>query len=89
MLMGLALSALYALVFALMRGSLPGNPLLAGLCFSGMAIALKAAPEAFNQYMNINYPRSLIAAQLSNSSISLLISGIALGLLSEALPGLA
>ena len=75
---GVVLSILYIALFALMRGALPASPLLAGLSFGAIVILIKAAPEAWNQYLNINYPPVLILTQLANSAIALLVTGLLL-----------
>jgi hypothetical protein len=80
MLAGLVLSAVYVVLFSLVRNSLPPSSILSGLAFGVLVILVKAAPEAWNQYLNINYPVKLILMQLINSSLSILLTGVILGL---------
>lgn len=80
MLAGIIISFLYVIVFSLVRDRLPNSWLKAGIIFGFLVIMLKAAPEAWNQYLNINYPIQLILTQLVNSSIGILATGIILSL---------
>jgi hypothetical protein len=77
---GFLLTILYIILFSLLRARLPASRLGAGILFGLLVILLKAAPEAWNQYLNINYPVSLVLAQLANSCIGLIATGIVLSL---------
>jgi hypothetical protein len=77
---GVILNALYVVLFSIMRGRLPDSRLAAGLLFGVLVILVKAAPEAWNQYLNINYPVQLILTQLVNASIGILATGVILSL---------
>ncbi|MBN2085810.1 MAG: hypothetical protein JW748_11360 [Anaerolineales bacterium] len=77
---GVFLNILYVILFSIMRGQLPNSWLAAGLIFGMLVILVKAAPEGWNQYLNINYPAELILAQLINSSIGIIATGIVLSL---------
>lgn len=69
---GVFLSILYVILFSLIRDRLPSSAFAAGLIFGLLVILVKAAPEAWNQYLNINYPPELILTQLVNSVIGIL-----------------
>ena len=77
---GVFLNVLYVILFSIMRGRLPNSWPAAGLLFGVLVILVKAAPEAWNQYLNINYPVQLILTQLTNSSIGIIATGIVLSL---------
>jgi uncharacterized membrane protein len=80
MIAGIIINFLYVILFSMMRDRLPKSWLMAGMLFGVLVILLKAAPEAWNQYLNINYPIQLVLTQLVNSSIAILATGIILSL---------
>lgn len=80
MLAGVIINFLYVISFSLVRGRLPDSWLTAGILFGLLIILLKAAPEAWNQYLNINYPIQLVLTQFMNSSIGILATGVVLSL---------
>ncbi len=63
-------------IFLLFYINIPGKRWQKGLYFGILVALLKAVPEAFNQYMNINYPGQLILIQLLNTFIGLILFGI-------------
>lgn len=50
-----------------------------GLSFGLIIGFIKSVPEAFNQWMIINYPVPLILVQLFNTYLSIIIFGLLLG----------
>jgi len=59
--------------------SIPGNGWVKGLIFGLVVGLIKSVPEAFNQWMTINYPVPLIIAQLINTLLGLMIFGTLMG----------
>lgn len=78
-LFSIALIILFIAFYLLVYKSIPGYGWKKGLSFGLILGIVKAAPEAFNQWMLFTYPTTLIVIQLINTLISLIIFGIALG----------
>ncbi len=79
MVFGIFLMIVWILLYRLFYSSLPGNGWIKGLYFGIIIGFIKSVPEAFNQWMLINYPTPLILVQLFNTFISLVIFGALLG----------
>ena len=79
MVFGIFLMIVWILLYRLIYSSLPGNGWIKGLYFGFIIGFVKSVPEAFNQWMLINYPTPLILVQLFNTFISLMIFGALLG----------
>lgn len=80
LLFSVVLVVLFIALYLLIYRSLPGSGWQKGLSFGLILGVIKAAPEAFNQWMLFTYPTSLIIVQLANSIIGLMIFGIVLSL---------
>jgi hypothetical protein len=81
MVFGIFLMIIWIFLYKLFYSSLPGKGWIKGLYFGIIIGFIKSVPEAFNQWMVINYPTPLILIQLFNTFISLVIFGALLGFL--------
>lgn len=79
MVFGIMLMVLWIFLYNLFYVSLPGKNWTKGLFFGLIIGFIKSVPEAFNQWMVINYPVPLILVQLFNTYLSLILFGILLG----------
>ena len=79
MVFGIFLMIVWIFLYRLLYSSLPGKGWIKGLYFGIIIGFIKSVPEAFNQWMVINYPIPLILVQLFNTFISLVIFGVLLG----------
>ena len=79
MVFGIFLMIVWIFLYKLLFLSLPGKGWIKGLYFGVIIGFVKSVPEAFNQWMVINYPTPLILVQLFNTFISLVIFGALLG----------
>ncbi len=78
-LFSLVFLAILVFLFVLIYKGLPWKGWKKGLAFGLIVAFVKAVPEAFNQYMILTYPTSLILVQLINTIIGITIFGIVLG----------
>lgn len=76
MIFGIILFIFLVVLYLVLYNSLPGKGWIKGLSFGIMVGFLKAVPEAFNQFMNINYPVDLIYIQLFNTFFGLILFGL-------------
>ena len=81
MVFGIFLMIIWIFLYKLFYSSLPGKGWIKGLYYGIIIGFIKSVPEAFNQWMVINYPTPLILIQLFNTFISLVIFGALLGFL--------
>jgi len=58
---------------------LPGEGIVKGLAFGTVIGLIKSVPEAFNQWMVINYPEPLILVQMFNTFTGLVLLGCLIG----------
>lgn len=58
--------------------SIPGKSWVKGISYGVLIGLIKAVPEAFNQFMVLNYPAELILVQLVIAILGLIIFGILL-----------
>jgi len=79
MVFGIFLMFFWIFLYKLFYLSLPGKGWKKGLYFGIIIGLIKSVPEAFNQWMVINYPTPLILIQLFNTFIGILIFGTLLG----------
>ena len=79
MVFGIFLMIIWMFLYKLFYLSLPGKGWIKGLYFGIIIGFIKSVPEAFNQWMVIDYPTPLILVQLFNTFISLIIFGALLG----------
>ncbi len=79
MVFGILLMIFWIFLYKLFYLSLPGKGWTKGLCFGIIIGFIKSVPEAFNQWMVINYPTPLILVQLFNTFIGIVIFGALLG----------
>ena len=79
MIFGIFLMIIWMFLYKLFYLSLPGKGWIKGLYFGIIIGFIKSVPEAFNQWMVIDYPTPLILVQLFNTFISLIIFGSLLG----------
>jgi len=79
MIFGIFLMVFWIFLYKLFYLSLPGKGWIKGLYFGIIIGFIKSVPEAFNQWMVINYPTPLILVQLFNTFVSLVIFGALLG----------
>lgn len=80
MIFGILLMVFWIILYKVSYFSIPGKGIRKGFIF-GITIGLiKAIPEAFNQWMVIDYPVPLILVQLFNTFIGLVLFGCLLGL---------
>ncbi len=79
MVFGIFLMIVWIFLYKLFYLSLPGKGWIKGLYFGIIIGFIKSVPEAFNQWMVINYPTPLILVQLFNTFVSLVIFGALLG----------
>ena len=79
MVFGISLMVIWIFLYKLFYLSLPGKDWIKGLYFGIIIGFIKSVPEAFNQWMVINYPTPLILVQLFNTLVSLVIFGTLLG----------
>lgn len=79
MIFGILLMIFWILLFKYCYPCLPGKGWLKGLVFGLIIGIIKSVPEAFNQWMTINYPTPLILIQLVNTFLGLVIFGALLG----------
>ena len=79
MVFGIFLMIIWIFLYKLFYSSLPGKGWIKGLYFGIIIGFIKSVPEAFNQWMVIDYPTPLILVQLFNTFISLVIFGALLG----------
>lgn len=82
MLFSLVLIGWITMLFVVLYPGLPGQGWQKGIFFGLMLATLKAVPEAFNQFMIFDYPTIMIVIQLINTSIGMLVIGLALALVS-------
>lgn len=78
---GILYSALTMTIFVFLNKRVQGRGWIKGLVFGVLLWALKAAPEAFNQWMLTPYPEPLILVQLANSFGGLVFTYFIFGLL--------
>lgn len=79
MVFGILLLVFWIILYRVLYTAIPGVGVIKGLLF-GLGLGLiKAVPEAFNQWMLINYPVPLIFVQLVNTLVTLIIFGALLG----------
>lgn len=81
MVFGIVLMVFWICLYKLLYHSLPGKNWAKGLSFGFIIGFIKSVPEAFNQWMVINYPVPLILVQLFNTYLGLIIFGALLGFL--------
>jgi hypothetical protein len=67
------------LIFIYIFPLIPGKGWKKGVIFGLICAMVKAVPEAFNQWMVIDYPYQLILLQLVNTIIGLILFGFLLG----------
>lgn len=79
MVFGIVLVFIWIVLYRYVYAVLPGNGWLKGLVFGLIVGFIKSVPEAFNQFMVINYPIPLIIVQLVNTLLGLTIFGVLLG----------
>ena len=79
MVFGIFLMIIWIFLYKMFYQCLPGKGWTKGLCFGIIIGFIKAVPEAFNQWMVIDYPVPLILVQLFNTFIGLVIFGSLLG----------
>lgn len=79
MLFGIVLMIFWIYLYKILYQSLPGEGWQKGLYFGLIMGLIKSVPEAFNQWMVINYPVPLILVQLFNTFIGVLIFGTLMG----------
>jgi len=79
MIFGIVLMIVWIILYRFVYVSLPGNGWIKGLVFGLIIGFIKSVPEAFNQFMVINYPIPLIVVQLVNTLLGLTIFGVLLG----------
>lgn len=79
MLFGILLMIFWIVLYRFCYSCLPGKNWIKGLVFGLVIGIIKSVPEAFNQWMTINYPTPLIIVQLVNTFLSLVIFGSLLG----------
>ena len=79
MFFGILFMIFWIFLYKLFYLSLPGKGWIKGLYFGIIIGFIKSVPEAFNQWMVINYPIPLILVQLFNTFVSLVIFGVLLG----------
>ncbi len=75
MVFGIILMIFWIFLFKYCYSCLPGKGWIKGLIFGITIGIIKSVPEAFNQWMTINYPTPLIVMQLINTFLGLLIFG--------------
>ena len=74
---GGALTVLWALVYAAIQEGLPGqNKWQKGLAFGLVLIATRVLPGAFNAWMEIAQPGVLVLVEMVNNAIGVLIVGL-------------
>lgn len=83
LLFGLALMIFFIILYFLLYKGLPGNDWKKGVFYGIMIAAIKAVPEAFNQWMLFVYPNKLILIQLANTLVSLILFGTYMGIIFE------
>ncbi|MEW6406894.1 MAG: hypothetical protein AB1649_34385, partial [Chloroflexota bacterium] len=79
MIFGIFMLAFWIFLYNLLYNSLPGKKWVKGLSFGLLIGFIRSVPEAFNQWMVIDYPVPLILVQLFNTFVSLIIFGALLG----------
>ncbi len=79
MIFGIVLMIIWIILYRYVYVILPGKGWVKGLVFGLIIGFIKAVPEAFNQFMVINYPIPLIIVQLVNTFLGLTIFGVLLG----------
>lgn len=79
MLFSLLYMSFLILIFIYIFPLIPGKGWKKGVAFGLICAMVKAVPEAFNQWMIIDYPSQLILLQLINTIIGLLLFGFLLG----------
>ncbi|MCP4543707.1 MAG: hypothetical protein GY832_41870 [Chloroflexi bacterium] len=78
---GAALTVLIALVYAIIQEGLPGQKQWQkGLAFGVMLLVLYALPTAFNTWMQIAQPVTLILVEAVNRTIGLLIQALVIAM---------
>ena len=77
------LVAVFITLYLTLYNELPGRGWRKGLFFGVMLGAVKAVPEAFNQWMLFEYPTILIVLQLINTLVGLMIFGTVLAAIFE------
>jgi len=79
------LTVMFALVYALIRGGLPGrNAWQKGLSYGLILLVVNMLPMAFNTWMQIAQPTLLILVEALNRSISLMIQAVIIALVYDA-----
>jgi len=73
--------AFLIILYKFLYNILPGKGLVKGLSYGIFICLIKIIPEAFNQYMLLNYPTILILIQMLLNSISIIIFGLLLSFL--------
>jgi hypothetical protein len=80
MVFGMLLMIFWIFLYRYAYTCIPGKGWIKGLIFGFIIGIIKSVPEAFNQWMVINYPIPLILVQLINTLLGLSIFGLLLGL---------
>ena len=78
-LFGLVLFCCELALYLFLYPILPGGALLKGFCFGVGLGLLRAVPEAFNQWMLLEYPGPLILMQLLNTFLGYTLQGMCMG----------
>lgn len=81
MVFGIVLMIIWIILYRYTYIIIPGKGWIKGLIFGLVLGFIKSIPEAFNQFMVINYPIPLIMVQLINTLLGLTIFGFLLGFL--------
>jgi len=79
MVFGIILMIIWIILYRYTYIIIPGKGWIKGLIFGFILGLIKSVPEAFNQFMVINYPIPLIMVQLINTLLGLTIFGFLLG----------
>ena len=77
---GILLMIFWIILYRFAYYSIPGKGWIKGVIFGVVIGIIKSIPEAFNQWMVINYPVPLVLVQLVNTLLGLTIFGLFLGL---------
>jgi hypothetical protein len=78
---GLFLEIFVIILFVLLYQGIPFTKWRKGLAFGTIIGVLRAVPEAFNQWMLVNYPEPLILVQLVNTFLGYIILGFLIGII--------
>ncbi len=72
----LAQCVLWSFIFALIKPVLPVMPLLKGIVFGFILIAVKIFPRFFDMWIQSTYPNRLLAVEFINGTIGSFIIGL-------------